>query len=870
MHKMLPSFYRYWGKSDPLHLVVYHCLDVAAVMHTYLQHEKQLLQQLSKLSQLPAEHLLPLVTFSSAIHDLGKFSNGFQYKKPELMQQLQGTACEVSEVGQHDLVGSRVWSECLQASFLSQLFSDMTPKEHRHLGLRFNSFSQCAFGHHGYPVRNCEISPPPLHPQFPAQVKDDVLAFVLELAALFQIRDKLVSLPQQSQQSQTFTWLLAGAMVLADWVGSSTQWFRKEEQPVPLLDYWVQRALPQAEQAVQEAKVLSFVPQTGEAIKCLFPDSWQATPLQQLAATIPLAKGPQLYILEEVTGAGKTEAAMLLSLRLLQAGYGNGMYFSLPTMATASAMYGRLQQIKDRVFTSTPVLSLAHSQAKATQAALAPNDAWNWAQGSNKRAMFSQLGAGTIDQALVAVLPQPHQSFRLLGLTQKVIIVDEVHATDSYMLELLCNFLHFHAALGGSVILLSATLPKAMRQQLVDAFSRGCGVDTTQVANNSYPLLTQFSAEGLHEEHFAARFSRYIRCKSLSQKEDMNASIRADLKAGKCVCRLSNTIHAALREYKVWKKEYPGTQLFHSRYTQGDRFAIEQSILRNFGPQSTEKDRRGKLLIATQVVEQSLDIDFDEIYTDLAPIDLLIQRTGRLNRHARTSRGTPCLHVLAPVAEKDVDKGWFGKLFPKADKIYPHHGQLWKTASWLQQRDGFSIPENAREMLEYVYSNSIEVPQNLWRRSRQAELEEHENANEAGLNQLKLGLGYAQSAKWGKSEVTPTRLGEPCQTWRLFKESGTGWVEYNPVIPGSTVEESSDINLPIRILCDENKNAQEQAIIERLRNKKPGAMKYKKILLLHPTATPEVWTGIAMKKSSSSMVESVIVTYDSAQGLHLR
>jgi CRISPR-associated endonuclease/helicase Cas3 len=216
------------------------------------------------------------------------------------------------------------------------------------------------------------------------------------------------------------------------------------------------------------------------------------------------------------------------------------------------------------------------------------------------------------------------------------------------------------------------------------------------------------------------------------------------------------------------------------------------------------------------------------------------------------------LHVLAPLAEKDADKDWFNNLFPRAAKIYPHHGRLWKTARWLQQQNEFSIPENAREMLEYVYSDSTDVPQDLWKSSARAEQESKENANQAFLNVLKFSLGYEFSAAaWDAKEKTPTRLGEPCQVWRLFKKNGSSW---------DSSGEGSEINLPVRILYEESTDAQEQGIIQKL--KKPGYMKYKKVLLLSST-TPGHWTGRA-RKIVDYVVGTVTVFYDSEQGFHFR
>ena len=218
----------------------------------------------------------------------------------------------------------------------------------------------------------------------------------------------------------------------------------------------------------------------------------------------PLNSKPQLFILEDVTGAGKTEAALVLTHRLLSAGLADGLYVALPTMATANAMYQRLGEVYRRFYENSalPSLILAHgardlSDAFRKSVMLSENEAADlnyedghkeqdqelsataycnaWLADNRKTALLAVVCVFTLYQALLAVLPARHQSLRLLGLGRKVLLVDEVHAYDSYMQRLLDALLEMHARQGGSVILLSATLPQTMREKLVAAFHRGIG-----------------------------------------------------------------------------------------------------------------------------------------------------------------------------------------------------------------------------------------------------------------------------------------------------------------------------------------------------------------------------------------------------------
>ncbi|WP_419602660.1 DEAD/DEAH box helicase, partial [Thiolapillus sp.] len=208
------------------------------------------------------------------------------------------------------------------------------------------------------------------------------------------------------------------------------------------------------------------------------------TPLQQACLDLPIGTEPQLFILEDVTGSGKTEAALILAARLMAAGQAQGLYIGLPTMATANAMYDRMSTVYERLYRPgepRPSLILSHSarhlsesfqqsllaaQASAThygeeESIVAQCN--RWLADNRKKALLADVGIGTIDQALLAVMPARHQSLRLLGLVGKVLILDEVHAYHAYTSEPLKRLIRFHAALGGSVILLSATLTRKQR-----------------------------------------------------------------------------------------------------------------------------------------------------------------------------------------------------------------------------------------------------------------------------------------------------------------------------------------------------------------------------------------------------------------------
>jgi len=608
------------------------------------------------------------------------------------------------------------------------------------------------------------------------------------------------------------SWQLAGITVLADWLGSNQEHFKYCSKPEELAVYWHKHALPSAEKAIQS---IPSKPKTSrfQGINNLFPFIKQPTPLQEYATDEPLNDKPQLFILEDVTGAGKTEAALILTHRLLSAELADGLYVALPTMATSNAMYQRLGKVYRRFYESNdlPSLILAHgarnlSDVFRESVFLSENQSadlnyteghdeqeqeWNataycnaWLADNRKKALLADVGVGTLDQALLAVLPARHQSLRLLGIGRKVLLVDEVHAYDRYMQRLLDALLEMHARQGGSVILLSATLPQTMRENLVEAFHRCLGDDTPVIRSDAYPLATHSPAAGECEKHIDTRkeIKRTVTVKQLDVEDAIIALIYQAVSNGQCVCWIRNTVKAARESHRTLAQcEWMNgnhLHLFHSRFAMVDRQKIEEETLKRFGDESNYEDRKGQVLIATQVVEQSLDLDFDVLITNLAPIDLIIQRAGRLKRHirdvhgnrirdvnAKDQRESAILYLFAPDPKENADENWLKTKQEGTQAVYPHIGQLWLTAKLLLE-DGkgkFTMPGDARGLIEGVYSPEAEVaiPEILLEASMDAEGQNMMKQSMANLNALKLNKGYTRSSgDWDEESRIPTRLTE--------------------------------------------------------------------------------------------------------------
>jgi len=415
----------------------------------------------------------------------------------------------------------------------------------------------------------------------------------------------------------------------------------------------------------------------------------------------------------------------------------------------------------------------------------------SWLADNRKKSLLADVGVGTIDQALLAVLPARFQSLRLFGLANHILIVDEVHAYDPYMNKLLQNLLAFHAALGGSAILLSATLPTKVRRDFIAAFARGCD-DHQELESKikDYPLASAYSKEeGVRETPVDATPQRRCRVgiKLVAEEKEVVRLISEAAGRGQCVCWIRNTVHDAGAGYDLLKGELPAddVRLFHARFAMGDRLDIEGAVTTTFGKKSTALERSGKVLVATQVVEQSLDLDFDLLVSDLAPMDLLIQRAGRLHRHPRDEYGNPLsegpdrreppwMIIHGPATEDDVDGKWYKSKFEKASFVYPSHGCLWLTARLLVDKGELKMPDDARELVEAAFSEKADkIPAPLRQRDDQADVQRQADRGLAHINMLKLDEGYeATITQWREDMKTPTRLGGMETTVRLARWDG--------------------------------------------------------------------------------------------------
>ncbi len=833
----VPRYFRYWGKAEKdgvrYHLLPYHCLDAAAVGWLLLDPFKPLCRRLACELAIAPEILQRLFAFFLCLHDIGKFAVAFQGLKPNLSSSLlpPNSRKPYSKHDRHDSLGFWLWHdegglcERLESADIPGWVSDNGNA--RNLRRNFDTWIEIFTGHHGIPPKRSHFN---RSNYFDEQDEAAAFLYLLVVVELFLPSKDIAPLNSKDfgKRLKRLSWTLAGLVVLADWLGSSRSPDRFYHAGMPLHEYWNHHALPFATQAMHNAQLEPAAVAPYVSTHHLFDFVTTLTPLQQWAEQVELSPHNQLFILEDVTGAGKTEAALTLAHRLMAQGLADGLYVALPTMATSNAMYERLGAAYRRLYVddALPSLVLAHGArhlSKAFRASLVLPEGLGsqqhydhgeesveaycsaWLADSRKKALLADVGVGTLDQALLAVLPARHQSLRCLGLNRKIFIVDEVHSFDPYMNKLLRSLLEYHASQGGSAILLSATLPYDMRCEYLEAFCTGVGNDTPELEERkSYPLATHYPTANKPETVLSTRreVKRTVSVTLLDTVEDVLAKIREAVEQGKCVCWVRNTVGSAIKAYRklarqTWLNKNR-LMLFHSRFAMIDRQRIEAATLKYFGKKSTAKMRRGRVLIATQVVEQSLDLDFDIMISDLAPIDLLIQRMGREHRHVRNAIGNrlrkkgavdqrepPVFFLFGPLVTETPEQNWLTSVLPGTHKVYENVGQLWLTQQLLAGMGKVSMPEDARDLIEGVYGVAEQeaIPQALEALTGKAKAAEYAEQGVARMNALKFAKGYTResaedSGGWEEEVRIPTRLGDDTVRVALVVPDGDGWRHY--------------------------------------------------------------------------------------------
>ncbi len=525
--------------------------------------------------------------------------------------------------------------------------------------------------------------------------------------------------------------ILSGLVVMADWLASNETYF-------PLISYEQNAPQDMKERAEAAKKKIQLPPAWRPAINRdyralskkrfgFFPNEIQAETIESVINSTD----PGLFILEAPMGAGKTEAALLAAEEFSE-DRAAGMLFALPTQATANGIFSRIMEWgKGQTRNNTLSIRLAHGMAALNEEYTSLIDSGKHAectvddyednrlvvhdffQGS-KQALLADFVVSTVDQVLLASLKQKHFMLRHLGLCGKVVIIDECHAYDSYMNEYLERTLQWLGAYRTPVIMLSATLPYERRAAFVDAYMGYPKVLKNETWRNAtgYPLITWTDGRDVCQKELKytelKREVDIIKLESSNNIPELLSQIIGilsdNLMEGGCAAVVVNTVKRAQELAEAVETALPEKDviLLHSRFLSEDRIEYEKELLVRAGKKSSRSDRDGLIVIGTQVIEQSLDFDVDLMITDLCPMDLLLQRIGRLHRHAAHDSMRPdrlkkakCYVMGAGDSMEEGSKFVYGEYL------------LMRTNSFLP--DKISLPTDIAPLVQKVYDDTCEM-----------------------------------------------------------------------------------------------------------------------------------------------------------------
>lgn len=485
--------------------------------------------------------------------------------------------------------------------------------------------------------------------------------------------------------------LWKGLIVLSDWIAS--------RQSTPILEGGEQEV---AHKLVKEAGFRKLSVDEDKTFQDCF--LFQPRPAQSLL--LDAYVGPGVYVLEAPTGCGKTEAALGLAFKAIQNGDASGIYFALPTQLTSDRAHERIEAAVEHFLGRHHDVRLAHGTAFLKRIKLGKEaEAGELWYTSSRLALLAPFGVGTVDQALLALINSKFHQVRLAGLCGKVVILDEVHSYDAYTTELITRLVRTLESMGAIVVLLSATLTHGTLQHIV-------GEEDDVPPSSGTTSLTVKTVAGISKKELPVLDSRFV---TLNLLEDTRATEIALTEAIRCarsgmqVLWIENTVHEAQKVFKKLQAQGVTTGLVHSRFRRKDRDSHEQYWTTAFGKKgASERSSMGRILVGTQVLEQSLDLDADFLVTRLAPMDLLIQRFGRLWRHQETVRPEACQAavalVLASPEEKStlITRTGLEQPFGSTGRIY-HPYTLFRTLEVLKHRLNSSavltLPQDVRELL---------------------------------------------------------------------------------------------------------------------------------------------------------------------------
>ena len=500
---------------------------------------------------------------------------------------------------------------------------------------------------------------------------------------------------------------LAGLTTVADWIGSG------EDFDGFASNFSINDIGALAEHAIDKAGFINPRVITGLNFEDIFKDSSGKglSPYEVQQKFIDVATSSGVHVLEAPMGSGKTEAALYAAYRLMEVGKARGIYFALPTRLTSNKIYDRFNSFIQRILkkhqTSIQRALLLHglSWLERTELGIEGEPGGSWFD-TRKRGLLAPFGVGTLDQALMAVMNVRHGFVRAFGLSGKVVILDEVHSYDSYTGAIIDALIPLLRNLGCTVFILSATLTRERRAEVIG----------TEIESNAFPLVSSSSIPGECKEYPIAPPQELERKISLTfrmeRKELLEMAIER-AQSGFQVLWIENTVPEAQSIYYDFaaRCKQIGVEcgLLHSRFTLEDRKHNEEKWVSLYGKSGiNERSLSGRVLIGTQVLEQSLDIDADLLITSFCPTDMLFQRLGRLWRHTNTPRpsnSVPEAWVITPPYETAIEDPL--KAFGPTALVYAPYVLCRSLEVWCGRKE-VALPDDVRPLLDATYTKRHE------------------------------------------------------------------------------------------------------------------------------------------------------------------
>ncbi len=723
-------YFRYWGKARSrgnggwdYHLLPYHCLDVAAVGWSWLEQDNALRARIACSIGIDKNDrkLKSMVGFFLALHDLGKFDIRFQSRVPELRNLVwdEINPCDLFLTKNHIVEydhGKAGYD--LFIKFYAQ-FLDLKCQDEDILD-KWKPWIAAVTGHHGVIPRQANWHNPMVEQSVIDHDHQARIEWFKALKSLFLYHDQISEL---SRDSGVF---IAGFCSVADWIASEENLFVRWIGKDMSLECYFEEAKEHCRKTdiLKKSGIVGHHPSPYAGIVDILLNN---KPRQIQTLIDDMLPETGLTIIESPTGSGKTEAALALAWKLIDGGQADSIVFALPTQATANAMLERLEKLAPVLFKDGNAnLVLAHGTAKynilfaklkaAGRASAAQKgnqgavQCAEWITKSRKVVFLGQIGVCTIDQVLLSVLPVRHNFIRSFGVMKSVLIIDEVHAYDSYMYGLLEEVLKRQKAAGGSAILLSATLPAIQKQKLFKAWDTYTSFQFTD--KDPYPLISKISVTGesttitvMPDEMPPERVVHVelVISGTMQPDETIIGKVLDAAKSGAMVavvCNLVNDAQKTARRLRSIVSDFGvPVDIFHARYRFKDRQAKENDVKIMYGNSSARSS--GRIIVATQVVEQSLNLDFDWLVTQLCPVDLLFQRMGRLHRFVLPRPAgfeKPVSTIL--VSEKDD--------FGAHEYVYQDVAVMWRTRELLKKQGSeIRFPAAYRESIEAVYGKAV-------------------------------------------------------------------------------------------------------------------------------------------------------------------